>query len=358
MKEDLSCAQCGAGLPWPSDPTILTIRCGYCGHQMPAPDFAKREELLLVRERQGLAQIDVQIKSQDNERERRGQIGCLILAGVGLAALAFIVYTNQQRGERERERWSHPDLPPIVLPDDLLPVPSASRTLTGLVGEGEASGCQRRVVAPVRVDASYTSSLTLPHAACVRFLATSEDTSAELALTLKTENGAQALGDSGLGVLNRDYCAKQQGKYALELSASGKPFWLSVLACQRSFPSDPKSAGVERLDALLAQRRAHGCSVSLEPFSAHEGQHFSLALFKGQCVQILAATGIDDNALSLTFKDPIGGDVASLPAAATELSFSYCATRSGAHLAVIDPALDGPFTFASVACPRSALTAP
>ena len=242
MTQDFNCARCGAVLPWPSDPAILTVRCGYCGHQLPAPEFAKREELLLVRERQGLAQIDVQIKVQDNERERRGQKGCLILAGVGLLALVFIVYANERKGERQRERdreqWSLPVVPPITLPDDLLPLPSASRAFTGLVSEVEASGCNRRVVEPQRVAATFTSTITLPEAACVRFLATSVDSGSELALTLKTENGPLALGDSALGVLNREYCPQQQERtYALELSGSGKPFWLAVLVCPRPLQS-------------------------------------------------------------------------------------------------------------------------
>ncbi|HEY2404647.1 MAG TPA: hypothetical protein VGI10_01520 [Polyangiaceae bacterium] len=47
--------------------------------------------------------------------------------------------------------------------------------------------------------------------------------------------------------------------------------------------------------------------------------------------------------------------VDSTPAAATEVSFPYGATRSGEYTADIAPAVDGPFTIATLSCPRGAL---
>ena len=90
----------------------------------------------------------------------------------------------------------------------------------------------------------------------------------------------------------------------------------------------------------------------LSPAKTYVGlQELSATLHKGTCVQLIAATGMDGNDLTISLVTPFGVSVPA-PPPGKEVVLSYCVKEGGPHTGTLTPALAGPFTSAAIICPR------
>jgi hypothetical protein len=111
--------------------------------------------------------------------------------------------------------------------------------------------------------------------------------------------------------------------------------------------TSPSSRAQTRLVIALVCTIAAGCN-KFNPAAA-KGR-----LNDGSCIQILAATGMRDNDITLQLTTPFGENVKG-PAPGTEAILSYCVTQAGPYTGTLSAALNGPFTAAAITCPRAAV---
>lgn len=120
----------------------------------------------------------------------------------------------------------------------------------------------------------------------------------------------------------------------------------------RAIASDSKSTGADRTTVEMKDLYAKGCkTVTMAPKQL-QGEHTLKTSFVtgGPCIRILANTGVADNKLTLTMKNPLG-EAIKTPEPATELDFTFCPKIAGEHPMTISPATDDFFTLAAVDCP-------
>ena len=122
----------------------------------------------------------------------------------------------------------------------------------------------------------------------------------------------------------------------------------------RAIASDSKSTGEDKTTAEMKDLYAKGCkSVTMAP-KQMQGERTLKTNFVvgGPCIRLLANTGVSDNKLTLTMKNPLGETIKT-PEPATEIDFMFCPKIAGEHPMTITPATDDYFTLAAVDCPAS-----
>lgn len=120
----------------------------------------------------------------------------------------------------------------------------------------------------------------------------------------------------------------------------------------RAIASDSKSTGEDRTTAQMKDLYAKGCKTVVMAPKQIQGERTLKTSFVtgGPCVRILANTGVADNKLTLTMKNPLG-EAIKTPDPATEVDFTFCPKIAGEHPMTISPATDDFYTLAAVDCP-------
>lgn len=119
----------------------------------------------------------------------------------------------------------------------------------------------------------------------------------------------------------------------------------------RTIPTDSKSTGEDRTTAELKDLQKKGCTVIAPPKQAQGERSMQTKFVVGaKCVRVLANTGVADNKLTLTLKNPLGEKIKT-PDPTTELDFTFCPKMSGEHPMTLSPATEDYFTLAAMECP-------
>jgi hypothetical protein len=115
-------------------------------------------------------------------------------------------------------------------------------------------------------------------------------------------------------------------------------------------PTDAKSTGKTHVKEIVDGKLKHGCRVINEARTVDDVATISnWKLPKGSCVTIVAATGIDDNVLTIQFLDDEGSPV-SQKHSGKELVEVFCPEETAKYGYRISPAATMPFTFEELQC--------
>lgn len=132
-----------------------------------------------------------------------------------------------------------------------------------------------------------------------------------------------------------------------------------IYASRDTRPRDTVSSGNDQVAQWLVSLKARGCDHMVSPPSTEEGiVNMTMKLKrKGNCLTVMAATGVAQNALTLSMRTPFGQQVpASQPG--TFVHLTHCADADGAYPVSVTPSTDHFYTFAAIDCPRSLYEAP
>ncbi len=228
--------------------------------------------------------------------------------------------------------------------------------LAALVAAAQVGRCGRVFIEPEVGDGSIELRFTLGTRRCARLLATTAVPDAVVTLTTVGGDGQPGPAVPPARALDVEYCPRvTTGTHQASLRAPG-PLSAAAIECDRELPTDPVGVGATRVAELLEARQAAGCRRLLAPAATHVGEAtLTATLNRGTCVQLVAATGMADNELTVSLSTPVGRPIAA--PAGQEVVLSYCVDTGGPHAGRITPALDGPFTSAAVICPRAAMPA-
>ncbi|HEY4157105.1 MAG TPA: hypothetical protein VGM29_03375, partial [Polyangiaceae bacterium] len=231
------------------------------------------------------------------------------------------------------------------------PPPAA---MVALVSKAQAGGCERVITTNKEWRHSYKETYTVVPAECVDFVAASQPSSL---LTLNITDPSNKLTTrTGLGTLEARVCAKSKGSYKLSLSGAQDKLWVEALACPRKFPDDPSSTGRSKVGSKLKDLMSHGCfDVSLAASTFNDDRRLTTPLNSGQCMQVIAASGITDNDITVELSTPFGESIKPMPTAGTDIDVGYCATSTGPHVTELSAALGAPYSIAVAICNRGAL---
>jgi hypothetical protein len=236
-------------------------------------------------------------------------------------------------------------LPPITPPPPVLLV---------LSERAKASGCSIAVDRPTFANKEYSSTYKLVKSECIRFLGVATP-AAPLTLLITDPAGIVTTRSAPTGTLDTLYCPKSEATY--QVNVRGAPeFWVQAVACPRKFGEDPLTTGREKVAARLKELMTHGCfDIALANTVFFDDRKFTTSLSPGTCFDVIAATGVSDNDLTVTMSTPFGESVAPMPAPTTSFETAYCAANAGPHVVDVVPAVNGPFSVAIAVCNRNAL---
>ncbi len=116
--------------------------------------------------------------------------------------------------------------------------------------------------------------------------------------------------------------------------------------------SDSKSTGEDKTTAEMKDLYGKGCKTVLMSPKPSQGEKTLKTSFVvgGPCVRILVNTGVPENKITLTMKNPLGESIKT-PDPATEIDFTFCPKIAGEHPITVSPATDDFYTLAAVDCP-------
>jgi hypothetical protein len=356
MSEEMQCARCGAPLVLPSDYGAWLVRCQYCGFEHELPDRAGRQAYADRRrqEQEAAARAQAEAVARDawnkkSSRNRSIQRFLLVAVPIGLVIGAvwfiehFVTFTTDTASAQISQQLSK-------ISELSTPPPA----MLALGTKAKASGCPTAVDQPTFANNEYSGTYTLVKSECIRFLAVATP-AAPLALLITDPAGVVTTRSAPTGTLDTSYCPKTEGSYQSKIRGAAQ-FWMQAVACPRKFGEDPVTTGKEKVAARLKELMTHGCfDIALANTVFFDDRKFTTSLNPGTCFDVIAATGVSDNDLTVTMSTPFGESVAPMPAPATSFEVAYCAASAGPHVVDVGPAVNGPFAAAIAVCNRSAL---
>ncbi len=333
----------------PSDFGVWLVRCQYCGFEHELPDRAGRQAYA-DRRRQELegaarAQAEATARQAWNKKNaRRRTIQGLLLVTVPIALVIGAVVFIESFVTFSSDTSSAQLLRPSTPPPELL----------ALSAKAKASGCPTAVDQPTFANKEYSGTYTLVKSECIRFLGVATP-AAPLTLLITDPAGLVTTRAAPTGTLDASYCPKTEASYQVKVRGAPE-FWLQALACPRKFGEDPLTTGKEKVAARLKELMTHGCfEIALANTVFFDDRKFTTSISPGTCFDVVGATGVADNELTVTMSTPFGESVAPMPAPATGFEVAYCAASAGPHVVEVGPAVNGPFSVAIAECSRNAL---
>jgi len=353
----LRCPGCGGFAPVPPDPTVLAVPCPYCGHDLILPDQPARQAALRQRQEADARRAADAEARRDREATRRMAARWKIIGGVvvGLAVagpIAYVVVRAWREAERDVERARA-----AQAAADQRIAQAGRPHLDELISAAQSGRCGRVFIDPQLGDRTLELRFTVGTRRCVRIVATTAVDAATISLALTGADGQPAAAPPPARDLDFEYCPRTgAGTHQATLTSTG-PLSAAAIECERALPTDPDGVGATRVAEILEARRAAGCKQILAAAQTHVGeQTLTATLNRGTCVQLVAATGMPDNDLTVSLSTPLGRPVPA-PPPGREVILSYCAEPGGDHTGRITPAVGGPFTSAALVCPRRAMPA-
>jgi hypothetical protein len=145
----------------------------------------------------------------------------------------------------------------------------------------------------------------------------------------------------------------------LAILVSGGGIALLAYANRDVRPRDPASTGHDQVAQWLASLKSRGCDHMVAPPEVIDGStNWTMNMKRrGNCLTVMAATGVVGNALTLTMRTPFGQPVPASPPG-TFVHLTHCADNDGAYPVSVTPATDNFYTYAAIDCPRELYEAP
>jgi hypothetical protein len=118
--------------------------------------------------------------------------------------------------------------------------------------------------------------------------------------------------------------------------------------------SDAASTGQTRTASLMKDLDSKGCKkVMMVPAQrTGDASLTSDMVMNGLCLRLLVISGVPDNKLTITMKNPFSESI-EVPNASNEINFQYCPKRAGPHPITVAPATDDFYTVAALECPKA-----
>jgi hypothetical protein len=356
MSEDLNCGRCGAPLMLPSDFGVWLVQCQYCGFEHELPDRAGRQAYADRRrlEQEAAARAQAEAVTRDawnkkNSRRRTIQGVLLVTVPIGLVVGSvvliqhFVTFTTDAATAQISQQLSQ-----------IAQVSTPPPEMLALGTKAKASGCPTAVDQPMFEHNEYSGTYTLVKSECIRFLGMATP-AAPLTLLITDPAGVVTTRTAPTGTLDTSYCPKTEASYQVKVRGAPQ-FWIQALGCPRKFGEDSVTTGKEKVAARLKQLMTHGCfDIALANTVFFDDRKFTTSINPGICYDVIAATGVSDNDLTVTMSTPFGESVTPMPAPTTSFEVAYCAANAGPHVVNVDPAVNGPFSVAIAVCNRSAL---
>lgn len=350
--QTLRCDGCNATIPIPA--FALSTPCPHCGHNIVLPNQTIRHDAI-SRAREADAQRQHE-RQREAEREAThrialkwkvlsGIVTTLVIAGVSvyLALPAIRAATDQEAAQARAAAAA-----------------AASRERAGLdrlqamIAKAQAGACGKLFISPEAGSGTLVQKFTLALHACARILATTGDAEGALALEILDPQGKPVPGPPRARDVDHLYCPSALGG-THTVRIQGSELSAAAIECQRAYPTDPAGTGATRVSELMKERRAAGCREVLAPPKTELGTKTLRATIAPRtCIQLIMATGMPDNTLALELSGPVGDRVPA-PPPGTEGILTYCSDEGGPHTGRVTTALEGPFTWGAVICPKRAL---
>ena len=124
-------------------------------------------------------------------------------------------------------------------------------------------------------------------------------------------------------------------------------------------PTDPQYTGLNHLNGTMATLRQAGCEyVVMEPVMSEGESTYSVNMHSGgDCVEVIAATGVATNTLTMSMTTPFGSPVPA-PAPSYLVRIAHCPQEEGSFPVTITAAEEYYYHVAVVGCPRSVYNPP
>lgn len=331
----------------PSDFGVWLVRCQYCGFDHELPDRAERQAFAEQRRREAERALREQAAAAANAsaaQQRKRSRGALIALFIAIPLVmtvvigAIVAYAISNATNAVTS----------VIPR------APSPEFTALASKAAASGCPKILDGPAYQDHEYSGSFKIVKRECMRFIAVGK-APGPLSFQITDAAGKMTTQTAPTGSLDASYCTKEEQNHLVKITGAAG-FWIEALTCPRTFATDANTTGMATVSARLKQLMSHGCyEISLAATTVSDSRKLTTPLEPGTCFDVLAATGVPDNAISVTVTTPFGEQVAPMPAPSLDLEVPYCATASGLHVVELTPGVDGPFSMAIAICNRAAL---
>ncbi len=129
---------------------------------------------------------------------------------------------------------------------------------------------------------------------------------------------------------------------------------LAVYLNRDTRSTDPGWTGYTTVNQWLASLKAQGCDTVVTSTDIYEERtEVTMTMHKkGNCLNMIAATGIQTNYLNISMTNPFGQQLPS-PQSNYFVNMVHCPEAEGDHQVVITPTTDDWFAFAAIDCPRS-----
>jgi hypothetical protein len=334
----------------PSDFGVWLVHCQYCGFEHELSDRAGRQAYADRRrqEQESAAEAEAAAAAREvwNKKNARRQT----IQGIVLVALPIILLLTVVGLVEHFVSFS--TSPSAGTPSTPFREPPAA--LVALTTKARATGCPTAVDDLTFASNEYSSTYKLVKSECIRFIGMAA-TPAPLTLLITDPAGVVTTRTAAAGTLDSSYCPKTEARYQVKVSGAPE-FWLQALACPRKFADDPGTTGRDKVGARLKQLMTHGCyDVALANTVFFDDRKFTTSLNAGTCFDVVSATGVSDNELTVSMSTPFGESVNPMPVPATDLEVAYCAASAGPQVVEVWPAVNGPFSVAIAVCNRNAL---
>jgi hypothetical protein len=229
---------------------------------------------------------------------------------------------------------------------------SALTAIAAATERARKDGCAKAFWGPESANGTVAMSFHLATDSCARILGTTVSTGV-LGVVLTDGPGTPERTVPSAHDIDTLYCPPAStSERTLKLTSSdGSLVAATALECPRKF--DDVATGMTEVARWVKERYAVGCREVLSPPKTYfESVDITTTLVRGACAETIAATGLAGNDIALSFTTPLG-EATPAPKPATSVVWAFCAKEEGPHPGVASAALSGPFSSATVVCPRA-----
>lgn len=356
----LVCPNCGANVPYPTDPGAISAACPHCNSSVPLRNSSDPlgAEGVEARQRQEAAPEPRRHEAANLEdaghTRRSKRLVWALGAGGFLVVVAGLVAFMRWRDRHDQREQRETLAEQVVMREQTSKQRIAE--LRPLLNRLRQRGCYHQVELPRTVVGSGTATLDMKKGGNCLHVVVATPGSFDVKLVVPSGKTNTA---KGQGTLDFEHCPAETGQYVFQLhGAESNVLGYAMVDCSPTLEQhkeNPLMNALKRAQAHLGALEKLGCDrVTFAP-QAMTGDHHLTAKMdpKGPCAIFIATAGSDDNLLSMTLKPPTGKSVTRPPASEVELA--YCATILGDHTVSVTPQHPDHFALAGMDCPRAAV---
>lgn len=351
----MNCENCNGAISLPENNTELSMKCPFCGYETLIPKHILEERKRLKElEKQKIQKLE---KAAADKLIRKQAIikGIMSKGPIGLAILAALasgIWLEFGKSEHD----NRPTKTPTFLSKN-----TGMDEAKKWVAAREAAGCDGSLSPPKLTKETMQGSISVGDTGtgCVQLLASSGQGGPKLDMQVTSPNMKQHNGGNDPMLQTLTHCGKTGGKYKITVTpSSDHPYTYAAVSCpieKIETRTDAVSTGSAAVAARMKELYNTGCkNVVHSAKPARDDIKWTPDFPKskrGECLVVLAATGIAENPLTIGITTPFG-EVLPTPAPTTSLEYILCGETGGPHPITVTPATAAQYTFAAVGCPR------